>query len=531
MILHCDSKYIILPVNHKAEKRCLKFYENGKLICDLQIELDFIHPDTEFYLNIQRFAGKELTLAAEPELTLEIKKSDSKYPVEESYTGIFRPEFHFSAQRGWLNDPNGLVYYRGVYHMFYQHNPVGCKWGNMHWGHAASRDLVHWEEREPALYPDEMGTMFSGSAIVDNANVTGLKQNENDVILLYYTAAGNTDAELSRSQSFTQCLAYSTDGGSSFQKYPGNPIIPHLEEENRDPKVIYDSEHDIYVMLLYLSGSRYLLLTSHNLLDWKQMHEIRLAGDAECPDFYPLPVDGNQGNIKWILSGASDRYLIGSFDGKRFHPETEEKKLQYSRDSYAAQTWSDIPAEDGRRLRIGWNRGELPTIPFHMSMNFPCEMKLQTFSGKACLCAYPVREIENIYGEGYYDAKVKVTRSQGYSMLLTGKLYDIKLELSGASKGRFGISLFGLELHGDLRNNELICLDDTAPLECFDQSVEIRMLMDVNNLEIFLNKGKAFLSVGHIPDYSNNKFMIEAYEDEIVIEKIKIVALKSIWNR
>lgn len=245
----------------------------------------------EFYLNVERFAGKEIGLVAEPDIALEIKKSDSKYPLEESYIGKYRSGFHFSSQRGWLNDTSGLVYYKGVYHMFYQHNPVGCKWGNMHWGHAVSRDLVHWEEREIALYPDEMGTMFSRSAIVDTKNVTGLKQNENDVILLYYTAAGNTDSELSRSQPFTQCLAYSVDGGNTFEKYYKNPVVPLIEHENRDPKVVYDPVNDIYVMVLYLAENRYMLLSSSNLLEWKQMHEIILQEDAECPDFYPLPVD------------------------------------------------------------------------------------------------------------------------------------------------------------------------------------------------------------------------------------------------
>jgi sucrose-6-phosphate hydrolase SacC (GH32 family) len=280
MKLLCDSKYIILPVSHQAKKKSLKFFENNILIYDLQIELDFIAPDEEFYLDIERFGGKEIELVSEPDINLEIKKSNRKYSCEENYKGKYRPEFHFSSQRGWINDPNGLFYYKDMYHMFFQHNPVGCKWGNMHWGHAVSRDLVHWEEKEIALYPDEMGTMFSGSAIVDTKNVTGLKKNENDVILLFYTAAGGTDSELSKSQPFTQCLAYSTDGGNTFEKYPENPIVPFIEPGNRDPKVIYHAESDVYTMVLYLADYRYLLLTSKNLLDWKRIQEISLQDDG-----------------------------------------------------------------------------------------------------------------------------------------------------------------------------------------------------------------------------------------------------------
>jgi sucrose-6-phosphate hydrolase SacC (GH32 family) len=530
MILKCDSKYIVLSVNPGAKKRCLKFFENNMLVYDLQIELDFENPEVEFYLNIERFAGKELELTADQDMILIMEKSDTKYPPLESYTGKYRPEFHFSAQRGWINDPNGLVYYRGLYHMFYQYNPVGCKWGNMTWGHAVSRDLVHWDEKEPALYPDALGTMFSGSAIVDTRNVTGLKKNENDVILLYYTAAGNTDSELSRTQPFTQCLAYSIDGGNTFVKYAGNPIIPFIEHENRDPKVIYDREHEIYVMVLYLTGNRYLLFTSNNLLDWTQKHEIVLMEDAECPDFYPLPLDGDENNIKWVFIGASDRYVIGSFDGNRFIPESETKKLQYSSNSYAAQSWSDIPAEDGRRIRIGWNRYDISTTPFNLSMDFPCEMTLKTFSGETFLCTYPVREIESIYSESFKGYDIRVTNSEKYSRILAERLYDITFHISGTSKSRFVISLFGIEIHGDLENNVLTCLDHKAPLESLNGNVELRILIDVNNIELFINKGKVFLSIGHIQDYTLNSLVIEAIEHEIMLKEVKIAELRNIWR-
>ena len=530
MRLLCNSKYIILPVNHHAGKRCLKFYEEGRLVYDLQVELDFDNPDQEFYLNMERFAGKELELNIEPVMVLDIKQSDKKYPSEDNYTGKYRPKFHFSAQRGWLNDPNGLVYYQGLYHMFFQHNPVGCKWGNMHWGHAASRDLIHWTEQEPVLYPDEMGTMFSGSAIIDIHNVTGLKQNENEVILLFYTAAGNTDSELSRNQPFVQCMAYSVDGGRTFVKYSSNPVIPFLEQENRDPKVIYDPEHNIYVMVLYLSEDRYLLLTSSNLIDWTSMQEIVLEGDAECPDFYPLPVGGDHDNIRWVFTGASDRYLIGSFDGKRFHPESESKKLQYSSDSYAAQTWSNIPGEDGRRLRIAWNRYELPDMPFNTAMNFPCEMTLRSFHKDIFLCAYPISEIADLYGEVVKEQNISITYSNKYSRELLGRLYDITLELTASSKGRFDLSLFGIKILGDLANNSLTCQNHTAPFEVFEGNTQLRIIIDVSCIEVFVNYGKAFLSIGHLQDVNQNRLEIETQDGEIVLKELQINELRSIWN-
>jgi sucrose-6-phosphate hydrolase SacC (GH32 family) len=531
MHLLCDSKYIILPVSHHAEKRCLKFYEDSRLVYDLQVELDFENPDVEFYLNIERFAGKELKLVAEPYIALDLKKSDTKYPSKDSYTGQYRPQIHYSAQRGWINDPNGLVYYRGMYHMFYQYNPAGSKWGNMHWGHAVSRDLIHWEEKEPVLYPDEMGTMFSGSAMIDVNNVTGLKQNDNDVILLYYTAAGDTDSELSRNQPFVQCMAYSIDGGNTFHKYSANPVIPLIEQGNRDPKVIYDAVNNTYVMVLYLAEDRYLLSTSVNLLDWVPMQEIILKEDAECPDFYPLPVDGDQNNIKWVFTGASDRYRIGSFDGNRFHPETESKRLQYSKDSYAAQTWSDVPEEDGRRIRIAWNRYDIPSMVFNMAMNIPCDMSLRTFQGEPFLCAYPVREIEDLYGESLKEQDIRITKDMKYSRQLMNKLYDITLVLSELSFSRFHISLFDLTIQCDFVNSKLICLNHEALLEAFDDKLELRLLIDVSNIEIFINHGKAIMSIGHIQNYSRDRLTIETSDTEILIKEITITELISIWNR
>lgn len=530
MKLLCDSKYIILPVNHQAKKKSLKFYENAKLIYDLQIELDFIAPDVDFYLNIERFAGKEIELLCEPEINLEIKKSDVRYPCEENYIGKYRPEFHFSSQRGWLNDPNGLVYYQGLYHMFYQHNPVGCKWGNMHWGHAVSGDLVHWEEREMALYPDELGTMFSGSAIVDTRNVTGFKKNENDVILLFYTAAGGSDSELSKAQPFTQCAAYSVDGGNTFEKYSKNPVVPFIEPGNRDPKIIYDPDSNLYIMVLYLAESRFTLLTSANLLDWKQVQEITLPEDGECPDFYPLPVDDDGKNIKWVFSGASGRYLLGGFNGGRFCPETEAKSLHYGKDSYAAQSWSDMDKEDGRRIRIAWNRFDIPFMPFNTSMNFPCEMKLKSFSGEAFLCAYPVKEIENIYGGSFNAQNIGLAPGEKYIRTLRKKLHDITLHITCADKGGFVISVFGLEINGDTDGKALSCLGVTAPLETFDGGIALRLLIDVNGTEIFINQGKAFMSIGHFQDYTINRLVFEALDTDMVLQAINIAEVKNIWN-
>lgn len=281
-----EAPYLVFPVNSLAKKKRLCFWIDGKLVYDLLFPLDYVHPAFECPLDIRRFQGKTVCITCDQDMPLRL---DQREEAACSYDGNYRPYAHFTAKRGWLNDPNGLVLAEGRYHMFFQYNPVDCQWENMHWGHAVSADLVHWEEKEITFFPDENGTIFSGSAIIDRRNVTGLKQNEHDVILVYYTCAGST-SEASKGKPFTQNLAYSTDGGVTFQRYAGNPLIPQLVGGNRDPKVIYYEPDNSYILALYLDNHEYALYKSQNLLDWQMIQRLVLPEDAECPDFFPCPL-------------------------------------------------------------------------------------------------------------------------------------------------------------------------------------------------------------------------------------------------
>lgn len=216
------------------------------------------------------------------------------------YDEPLRPQFHFTAKSGWLNDPNGLAYFKGEYHLFFQHNPFGTQWGNMTWGHAVSKDLVHWRQLDNALSPDELGTMFSGSAVVAEfaqsdisiATGPGSDRSARSALVCFYTAAGGTN-DASKGRPFTQCLAYSHDG-RTFSKYPGNPVIPHIEAENRDPKVIWHGPTKRWVMALYLNESRFALYGSADLVTWSRLSNIELPGASECPDLFPLALDGDK---------------------------------------------------------------------------------------------------------------------------------------------------------------------------------------------------------------------------------------------
>ena len=430
------------------------------------------------------------------------------------------PKFHYTAKQGWLNDPNGLCTVDGTYHLFYQYNPASSNWGNMHWGHAVSTDLLRWEEREPALYPDELGTMFSGSAVVDFDNRSGLGDGIRPPLLLYYTAAGGASA-LSAEKKASQCLAYSTDGGLTFRKYEGNPIIPYFAEENRDPKVIYHPETDRYILALFLNKHDYGLFASDNLLDWSLLQVIAIDEDWECPDFYPLPLDGDGTNIKWVLIGAYDRYLVGSFDGYSFRAEQSAGRLHVGNASYAAQSWFNLREGDSRRVRIAWNNHALPAAPFNMSMNIPCEMTLRTVGDRMVLCANPIAELRDLYQEIHQtDSRPLPCRET-----LREAGYDLQIELSGDAAGTADIRVFGLHWHLDWSSDTISWDDFTAPLCLENGRASLRILLDTTGAEVFIGGGQCLLTCGQMLDYNLCDLELSG---TAVLEHLQIAELKAV---
>lgn len=520
----CDKKYIEIPVNRYTKLKKMEFYSGGKLVYDLDVKLDYINPDQTYLLDVSRFMNQDLKVQITPDMDFKLVLTDTLTCENIDSHQAYRPSNRFSANKGWINDPNGLFYYEGVYHLFYQYNPVGVEWGNMHWGHAVSKDLLSWEEKDIALFPDELGTMFSGSAFVDRMNVSGLKQSDHDVILLFYTAAGGTSL-LSKEKLFTQCIAFSTDGGNTFIKYDGNPIIENIDEGNRDPKVVYHNQSGNFVMALYLTENKFALFTSRNLLDWDMQQTILLGDDWECPDFYPLSVDGEMDKIKWVFSGAADRYLIGDFDGTRFEPETQLKKLQYSENSYAAQVWSNTPDSEQRQIRITWNRFEIPQMPFNKSMTFPCEMSIKTFDGEMFLCANPVFEILKLYKEKFKFENLGLNGENNFYKKLESKAYDIKLLAHSENSGVLNISLFGLEIIIDVSKKLVFCSGFEAPFSKDSRVLDVRILVDVHATEIFVENGKAIMCIGYLQDYNLNEFIVKASESTLVLEELEIVEL------
>ena len=500
----CSKKYIILPASFHGVKKRLCFYSGEKMVLDLVVTLDNDQPDYHFPVDMERFCGQTLRVTCQPEMDIRFEQSDEAVL---DYSGKYRPLAHFTARRGWMNDPNGLLYYKGKYRMYFQHNPAATTWENMHWGAAESEDLVHWQELGDVLFPDEMGTMFSGSGFVDEGNLAGLKDGEETPLLFFYTCAGNT-SETSAGQPFTQCLAYSLDGGNTLKKYAGNPLIPQFVDGNRDPKVIRCPGGG-YVMALYLEEHDFMLLKSDDLLHWQEMQRLQLPDDAECPDFYPLPTEDGE---KWVFSAASDRYLIGRFDGNQFVPEMEQLRLNWGNGFYAAQSFYDLP--DGRRIRTAFVNTVIPGMPFGCCMNIPQEMHLEKVNGLLRLCAWPVREVEKLYLNTQQFGACSVEEGMPFVHPVHSKACDVTLKMAAGSS--FRVNLYGMEIAYDHEQGVLRCGEKEAPVQCTDGAVELRLIFDTVYTEIYADKGSVFMGMTYIQDSNLNRLSILAKKAEML---------------
>ena len=332
------------------------------------------------------------------DITLSDKRQAPEIKTGPLYQETYRPQFHFTAKTGWLNDPNGLVYYDGEYHLFFQHNPFGLTSGHLTWGHAVSRDLTHWTQIENAITPDEHGPIWSGSAAVDWNNTTGLAQGAETTLVAIYTAAGDTSPE-SKGQPFTQRLIYSVNRGRTWTKYAGNPVLNQLRGGNRDPKIVWHGPTKRWIMALYLDREDYGLFASPDLKTWTQFQTLTVPGASECPDFFAMPVAGETNVRRWVFTGANGHYIVGEFDGAKFTPEAGPFPADYGTNYYAVQTFSDIPAKDGRRIQIAWmNGGAYPQMPFNQQMSTPCELTLHRTPEGLRLSRWPAREIAALHG-------------------------------------------------------------------------------------------------------------------------------------
>jgi fructan beta-fructosidase len=519
-----DKHYLNLPIKNGAPKRKVTTRVEGRVQVRNDMELADAKPDWWAFMDVSAWRGKTLTLEVDkPDSTAlsAVEQSDS-IKGGNLYREPLRGQFHFSSRRGWNNDPNGLVFFQGEYHLFYQHNPYGWEWGNMHWGHAVSRDLVHWREIGDVLAPDELGPMFSGSAVVDWQNTSGLGQKGQPAQVLIYTAAGNP---------FVQCIASSTDG-RNFTKFSGNPVVRHIAGGNRDPKVFWHEPSKKWVMVLYvdLNGADTIhFLSSPDLKDWTVMSHIESF--AECPDFFQLPVDGDASNKKWVLSGASSEYMVGSFDGTTFTPETGKLPGHRGIGFYAAQTFSDIPAKDGRRIRIGWLQTATPGMPFNQSMSIPMELELAGTPEGPRLTWTPVQELQSLRVRSWNLGPTTLQPECANPLAaVQAELVELRAEFEPGDASEVAFNVRGASIVFDAKKQELTVNNHRAPAPLREGKQQLRVYCDRTELEVFASGGLTYVPMPFTPKAGDLALGVHIKGGSARFTALEVYKLKPAWR-
>ena len=531
--LTASARYLHLPIKNGAPKRLVTLLVDGKVVVRNDIELADGTPDWWAPMEVSEWQGKPVTLRVDklPEDSTalsSISQSDTVKDSEHMYRESLRGQFHFSPKRGWNNDPNGCVFYNGEYHLFFQHNPYGWGWGNMHWGHAVSKDLVHWQELGDKLLPDTMGPMFSGSAVVDWNNTSDFGKDGKPPLVLIYTAAGNPTV---------QAIAYSTDG-RSFTKYSGNPVLQQITGGNRDPKVFWHEETQKWVMVLYveLQGKHTIhFFTSPNLREWTLASITEgIAGTAflfECPDFFELPVDGDVTKKKWVLLGANSEYAVGTFDGTHFKPEETKLPGHRGRGFYAPQTFSDIPAKDGRRIQIGWFQTETRGMSFNQSMTVPLELKLVSTTDGPRMTFSPVKELESLRDKTL--ALESMTLKPGDKNPLDEfqvELLEIRTEIDPGDANEIVFNIRDSMIIYDAKNQELTVNGQRALAPLRDGKLRLTIYCDRTGLEVFASDGLCYMPMPFNSKPENRRIFLETRGGSATVLTLEAYELRSAWT-
>ena len=407
---------------------------------------------------------------------------------------------------------NGLVYYDGEYHFFAQ------RWWSC-WLHAVSDDLVHWTELEPAFGKGgPFGGTQSGGGIIDYTNASGLGTGNEAVMVVFWSSTDNEN----------QCISYSTDRGRTWVKYEKNPVLVH---SYRDPNVFWYEPDKKWVMILYgPPENSYVLLGSTNLLNWEQLSVI--PDMYECPDMFPLCLDGNKELEKWVVVDGSGDYVIGRFDGQRFESESQKMKGDYGHNFYASMTFDGMPEEDGRRIQMAWMRGgEYPDMPFNQQITFPCDLTLHTFPEGMRMCRYPVREIEKLHAAEFVLHDRILTPGENPLAEILGGLFDITVEFDLSQSGCHEIvfSVCGNSVKYDVGNMQIDSCGSQVELKPTSAMLQIRILVDRMSVETFGNMGKVSITNVVRAQDAKPALSLQSIGGPVFIKSLTVHAMNSIW--
>ncbi len=490
--------------------------------------------------------------------------------TEASYREPHRLQYHFTPPSKWMNDPNGMFFLEGEYHLSYQYYPDSTVWGPMHWGHAVSKDLVRWEHLPVALYPDSLGYIFSGGSVVDTANTSGFGSRETPPVVAAFTHH-NPEAEKAGRDDFqNQSLAFSLDKGRTWTKYDGNPVLENQTgiRDFRDPKIIWHEESGKWVMALAVYD-RVQFYSSPDLKAWTYLSDFGIPGDTrlwECPDLFPLQ-DPETGKVKWVLivsiqkeapnGGTATSYFIGDFDGVRFIANPAEQQwLDYGTDNYAFVTWDHAPVDPGERLGIGWMSNwqyaqVVPTVRWRSAMTLPRVLSLREDKGNYSLDSRPVQALQALRGDRTDLGKVTITGereiSGGFSpsqceLLLhtdttqtTAALFGLTLSNGRGDRLILGFDRENDQLWVDRRQSGPDFSEDfykgphTAPLN-MEALEDLRIYLDVASLEVFAGQGALNFTEIFFPSIPYNTLTFWADGGEWVLASGTVFALESIWE-
>jgi len=449
----------------------------------------------------------------------------------------FRPQFHFTAQTGWMNDANGMVYYKGQWHLFHQHRPPG--WPATVWGHAVSDDLLRWRHLPTAIPCEGKNAVFSGSGLVDWENASGLRRGDDPPLLFFFSLHPASESGIKT----TQCMAFSTDGARTIEKFPGNPILRTPATRDRDPKVFWHKATRAWFMVLSLSRNNtdrdhatYGLFRSRDLKSWDLIQEIGPgAWYWECPDMFELPLDGDSARKKWLLVKGSGDYIVGSFDGERFKPETEPIRIHWHNTYYGAQSFSDAPG--GRRVQVAWmstgDKAARPNVysgmPFNQQMSFPRELTLRTTPEGPRIFRQPVVEIAKLYTKTHdLGARALAPGDNALAGIAPG-LLDIECELDLQQAKRLSLKCRSAELSYDVKSGKLRLLRADPTLKLKDGRLSLRVLIDRTSIEAFINGGEADANGVYFPDMADRTLSLTVEGGPARIQRLVVHELRSIW--
>lgn len=567
------GKYLLLPVQESNDDAKVSVLADGKIEKTINVRLAKSKVDYFVPFDLDPYRGHDILLnivTTQNRSNIREAKDDACWKnltladtFDTTNREKYRPAYHHTPLYGWMNDPNGMFYKDGRWHLYYQWNPYGSKWQNMTWGHSSSADLVRWEHHPAAIEANGLGTVFSGSSVVDSANTAGFGR---DAVVALYTSADVNQ---------TQSLAHSSDGGMTFEIYPGNPVLT-LESEARDPNMFWDADNGRWVMsLAHALDHEMLFFTSPDLKEWTLQGSFGKGigaqdGVWECPDLFRLKVDGS-GEEKWVLvcninpggpfGGSATQYFTGDFDGNTFIADTDAegviptKWMDYGKDHYATVSWSDVP--DNRRVLIGWMSnwqyaGEVPTMQYRSANTLPREAGLfRAPDGQLYLSSSPVAELAALRDKPSVSVRNKPAGGNGRNFPLPGSnggaceiLLDIDSRKAGSvditisnNDGESALLCYDAKAHTlsfDRRRSGLTDFSQdfptvtTAPTFETDGKLSLRIFIDRSSIEVFGNGGKTVMTNLVFPTVPYSSVSVSAKGGNARIENLKIYPIKEL---